>query len=233
MVKQALVQTTSLTPSTDGFDTPDNDIGSGATFVTFNATTQGFWFYRDGAPVRRAPWIAVQCRKEAVLWCDKKIIDRVDESESPDLDALNSAIPQKDWEEGFDDEPKPPWQMQYSIYFVNPETGEKIISANSTFGQKAAYADLKDKVQFRRRYRGEHVVPVVELSSRTMKTRFGLKPRPHFEVLEWQHFGPPAAPAIAAPTGPVPKISPAEIVMDEIPDHPCPENATFDDGLPF
>jgi hypothetical protein len=34
--------------------------------------------------------------------------------------------------------------------------------------------------------RGTHVVPVVKLSARPMKTKFGMKHRPAFEILDWK-----------------------------------------------
>jgi hypothetical protein len=217
--QQELVKNVPIAPPTDGFDTPDDDVGGGATSVKFDAATQSLWFDRNGGPIPRKPWIAVRCHKEAVWWAGKKIVDRIDESQAPDIDALNKAIPQSEWEEGFDGEPKPPWSMQYSVFLVNPENGSKIISSNSTFGQRAAYSDLKGRVQFMRNFRSQSVVPIVELSSVMMKTRFGTKARPHFEILDWRTFGPTsAAPAIA---GPVTKPSSAEITGDAIPDHPA------------
>src|ERR1700730_15780153 len=86
-------------PSCDGFDSPDDDIGGGAAFIKFDAGTQHLYFDRGGKPIRRKPWIAVRCQKEAVRWSDKKIIDRIDEDLLPDIDALNAAILKSEWEE--------------------------------------------------------------------------------------------------------------------------------------
>jgi hypothetical protein len=52
-----------------------------------------------------------------------------------------------------------------------------------------------------------------------MKTRFEVKQRPHFEIIDWRDFGNPQVSAIAAPVAP---LTPAEIVNDTIPDHPAP-----------
>ena len=80
MVDQALAK---VTPPSDGFDTPDDDTRGGATFVNFEAGSQNLWFDRNGQPIPRKPWIAVECHKEAVRWQDKKIIDRIDGTMSP------------------------------------------------------------------------------------------------------------------------------------------------------
>jgi hypothetical protein len=39
-----------------------------------------------------------------------------------------------------------------------------------------------------RKLRGEHVVPVVELSAKPMKTQFGTKQRPHFNITDWRNL---------------------------------------------
>jgi hypothetical protein len=159
----------------------------------------------------------------------KKVVGRIVQQPGeppPDVDALDAKIPKSEWEENPFGEPK--GQLQYSVFMVDPKDGSKIVSSNSTFGQKAAFDELKDRVKFMRNLRGARVVPVVELSSKQMKTRFGVKIRPHFEIVDWRNFGPPA-PAIAAPVDPpkdntVAKPIAAEIVNDAIPwDDPVPD----------
>jgi hypothetical protein len=62
-----------------------------------------------------------------------------------------------------------------------------------------------------RALRGTRVVPVVRLSHRPMKTAFGMKHRPEFEVLEWRQWGGsgstisgPATPQLSGPTSGAP-----------------------------
>jgi hypothetical protein len=62
--------------------------------------------------------------------------------------------------------------------------------------------------------RGEKVIPMIELSSKPMRTRFGMKSRPDFKILDWVNFGGPSASAIAAL---ITKLTPAEIINDDIP----------------
>ena len=58
-----------------------------------------------------------------------------------------------------------------------------------------------------RALRGARVVPVVRLTHRPMKTAFGMKHRPEFEVIEWRQWGGggsaisgPATPQLTGPT---------------------------------
>jgi hypothetical protein len=82
-----------------------------------------------------------------------------------------------------------------------------------------AFGDLKERGSSMRKLRGERVIPVVELSSKSMKTKWGMKLRPDFRIIDWVNFSGPATPAIS---GPVAKPTSAEIINDEIPE-----------GLPF
>jgi hypothetical protein len=204
-----------IVPDTDGWDSPGEDFGGGARYAKFDS---GKWTDRTGQPLPLGPYVAVDCRKEAVRWSEKTVADRISGDQNPDIDALNAAVPVDAWEDGFDGKPKPPWVMAYNIFLVNPNDGSRLVCSNSTWGQKAAFHDLRDRVGFMRKYKGAHVVPVVKLSSTSMKTRFGMKTRPHFEIVDWQVFGgtPSDAPAIAGPI-PVAKPTTAEVTGDEIP----------------
>jgi hypothetical protein len=170
------------------------------------------------------PSYAVRCHVECVHWCSKTPIERiVEDPDNPiDLKALNDAIPVKEWEAGFDGNPKPPWVRTYVNFFVDPDTGAKLIVSNSTAGQKVAYEVLLDRTIFMRKFRGEAVLPVIKLSSKAMKTKWGVKQRPDFEIVDWKSLGGPNGAAQIA--GPVAPLTPAEIVDDGIP---------WDDGLPF
>jgi hypothetical protein len=212
-----------IIPDHDGWDAQDENFGGGARYAKFDA---GKWSDRTGQPLPLEPYVAVDCRKEAIRWLEKIVIDRISGDQKPDVDSLNDAVPRSEWEEGFDHQPKPPWSMAYNVFLVCPADGSRLICSNSTFGMKAAYYDLKDKVGFMRKYKGAHVVPVIKLASVMMKTRFGMKTRPHFEVISWQVFGGPSseAPAITGPA-PVTPPTPAEITGDEIPDFGTPAPA--------
>jgi hypothetical protein len=210
--------TQELTSIGDGFDECCEPLGGGD-FIKFDANTETKWFYRDGSPLPRRQYVPVDCRVELVRWCDKQIMDRIvqrPDEPFPDVDELNEAIPKSEWEEDFNGNPRGPWQLQRSIFFVDPNDGSRLISSNSTFGQKLAYEEIKSKIQFMRQARGCRVFPLIEFSSKQMKTRFGVKARPYFDVKDWQTFGSSSPAAI---TGPRPATS-AEIIDDEIRDLP-------------
>ena len=78
-----------------------------------------------------------------------------------------------------------------------------------------------------RALRGTRVMPVVNLSERPMKTNFGMRTRPHFEIIDWktpgddakaipakpatpQLSGPAVAPAETPPAAPRPPSNPAQ-----------------------
>jgi hypothetical protein len=67
------------------------------------------------------------------------------------------------------------------------------------------YEEIVDRIKTMCRLRGCMVKPVVRLSRRKMKTTYGVKQRPHLEVVRWVKFGnPPEAPALAPPPPPTP-----------------------------
>jgi hypothetical protein len=106
----------------------------------------------------------------------------------PNLDDLNAEIPQEDWEVGLDGKLRPPWQRQFIVYLLDPDTAANYTFANGTAGASRAVANLKDAIKWQRALRGDHVVPLVELSNKPMPTKFGTKLRPHFQVIEWRNL---------------------------------------------
>src|SRR5262249_56438775 len=107
---------------------------------------------------------------------------------------------------------------------------------NSTYGAERAVKDLEQRVEWMRAMRGERVSPLVKLMSKPMKTKFGKKQRPHFEVHDCRELGgggngalpnKPApqlngpAPAKADPAAkvgkPVEPVSSTEELNDKIP----------------
>src|ERR1700730_12819292 len=85
----------------DGFDSHNDEASTGgAEFAKFDAGhPEKLWHGRDGAAVYPGPYLAVDCKIEILRWQDQKVIERIDQSPLPDIDALNDAIPQSEWEE--------------------------------------------------------------------------------------------------------------------------------------
>jgi hypothetical protein len=144
----------------------------------------------------------------------------------PDPDALNTAIPVSEWELDPAGKPTPPWKLTYVIYFIDLNTGALFTYANSTFGAMLAYNNLEEQIGVMRILREEHALPIVRLEKRPMKTQYGMKTRPHLQVIDWrapggggpklapqsptpQLTGPAAAPTPTAPTAPAAARAPA------------------------
>jgi hypothetical protein len=72
---------------------------------------------------------------------------------------------------------------------VNIATGEFFTYASPTRGAHIAYEALKEAVITIRALRCTRVMPVVNLAERPMKTKFGMKRRPHFEIIGWKTPG--------------------------------------------
>jgi hypothetical protein len=211
----------------DGYDDGSNGPSSrGAKYLKFDGATQTLWFLREsGQPAPRGPYYAPDIWEEHIKWtADKTVADRIRKVPGepfPDVEDLNDNTPENEWVLDFNDKMVGPWRHTYNVGLVDPDTGARFIASNATTGIAIAYDGLREAVQFRRRIRGERVVPLVELSSAPMKTkRWGVKTIPHFTVKDWQVFGGSAPVAIAAAAEPMKPITTAEIVNDEIPGEP-------------
>jgi hypothetical protein len=111
----------------------------------------------------------------------------------PDRDDL----PDQDeslWEAGLNGEPSDPWRNTRYLYLIHPHTGMRFCFVTDSVGGRMAISNLKDQIA-NVRYAQPNAVPLVKLSSVPMKTRFGMKTRPSFEVIEWRGKATGGAPA--------------------------------------
>ena len=118
----------------------------------------------------------------------------------PDLNELNAAVPQTEWEEGPDGKPRGPYQAQLIVYLLNGETMDRFTFPTGTTGGAIAVRDLVDRTNWMRRYRGQHVYPLITLRDVFMRTRFGGRQRPHFEIRRWVKLGDDSTALPAADT---------------------------------
>src|SRR5262249_8731103 len=138
-------------------------------------------------------------------WQDGRVIEEIKKKlgvSLPDVNELNAAIPQEDWEVGIDGKVRPPWQLNDVVYLLRVRDAMKFTYLNSTIGARIAAARLLDRIQSMQMLRGRNVIPVVTLGNRPMKTAYGQKLRPHFEIVQWRDLGEPA------PVVPPPQSSP-------------------------
>jgi hypothetical protein len=213
---------TSLTAYEPGLEDDDGFHGTikgrllRGTALKWNDTAH--WADRDGL-TPPSPLLVIAINNILQKWKDGKA-EIINEKPLPDPAQLNSTIPIAEWERGIDNTPRPPWSHVVVVYFVNLTTGEFFTYASATIGAHIAYDALKEAVITMRTLRGTRVMPIVNLSERPMKTKFGMKRRPHFEIIGWKTPGDDGK---AVPVKPMPpQISGPVIAPAETPPAPAP-----------
>jgi hypothetical protein len=198
----------------DGFSGSRSGRISKGSYLRWNDTQH--WLDRDGlAPP--SPLLVVAINETVRRWKDGRAEDICDKP-LPDPEQLNSAIAVAEWERGIDGNPRPPWAHTVHVYLVSLATGEAYTYSHSTVGAHVAWDHLREAVITMRMLRGTQCMPLVNLSERPMKMKYGMGKRPHFEIVGWktpgddgkaiaakptpQLSGPVAASAPAAPTAP-------------------------------
>jgi hypothetical protein len=181
------VKLPALTPQGDGWNDAEHD--DRVIQGTLLKCVDGKW--SAGGEPAPEKLMAVSTITVMQLWKGKKPVQTLIKQPGqpwPKLDDLNAEIPEGEWEVGLDGEPRPPWQKQFIIYLLEPESAATFTYANGTAGARQAVSDLKNSIKWQRTIRGDHVVPLVELSSKPMPTKFGTKQRPHFQIVEWRNL---------------------------------------------
>jgi hypothetical protein len=123
----------------------------------------------------------------------------IDETPLPDPDLLNDAIPKSKWEVDLSGAPTPPWKLTYVVYLIDPIAAGTFTFVSPTVGARIAFEQLEEQIETKRMLVGGEVMPLVRLGVRPMKTRWGDKTRPAFEVLSWRTPGNGAALPAAPP----------------------------------
>jgi hypothetical protein len=182
------------------------------TFLKWTDTVH--WQDRDGL-TPPLPLLVIAINEVLQRWKDGKATVIADKP-LPDPEQLNSTIPTSEWERGIDGQPRKPWAHVVVVYFVNLATGEFYTYAAATTGAHIAFAALKEAVITMRALRGKRVMPIVNLSERPFKTNFGMRRRPHLEIIGWKTPGDDTKTVAAASptpqlTGPVAAPIPAQV----------------------
>jgi hypothetical protein len=173
----------------------------------------GRWRTRENVDFDGVSMLALAVKQALQRWKEQKPVETIIKQTGqplPDLDEVNAKIPQDTWELGVDGKPRPPWQKQSILYLLDPRDAGLFTFVSSTIGARIAVENLKSKVQWMRSLRGESVVPLVKLTSAPMKTAFGSRQRPEFEVVEWRDLSASTEQTVAEP-------STAEALNDAIP----------------
>jgi hypothetical protein len=182
-------------------------------------TDTGGWIDRDGI-TPPSPLLAVAIDEALQRWKDNQA-DVIRDKPLPDPEELNSTIPKSEWEKGIDGQLRKPWAHVVIVYLVNVATGEFYTYTAPTTGAHIAYDAHKEAVITMRALRGVRVMPLVNLSERPMKTNFGMRKRPHFEIVGWKTPGADGDPAIPAKPAP-PQLPAPAVAPQETPPAPAP-----------
>ena len=174
------------------------------------------WRDRDGLPAP-AQLLVVGVDTALQRWRDGKPEVLLDKP-LPDPDDLNAAIPIEEWELGVDGQKRKPWAHVCVVYGVDVAKGGIYTFISATTGAHIAFEALREAVATMRMLRGDKVVPLVTLAERPMKTKFGIKVRPHFEIAGWKTSGAAISAGLALEAmGDAEPVTMAEAVNDSIP----------------
>jgi hypothetical protein len=194
--------------SNDIMKLPDGVLAGTKYFGEFINFDEGKWVHRDKSPMLNTTKLVVLATTEKLQrWKDGTIDDEIPAKpgeDLPDIDVLNAGIPSDQWEVGVDGKPRPPWSHARLVFLIDPPTVDRFTYSSATIGARIAINDLAERVAWMSKFRGNAVHAVVDLASRPMKTKFGMRSRPHFQVVSWviSSGGTPTPLVIEPPKGP-------------------------------
>jgi hypothetical protein len=91
---------------------------------------------------------------------------------------------QEAWPAGFDGKPADPWKDTRYLQIIDLKTGRDLTFITDSYGGHRAIGDLRAQIR-NVRAAEPNASPIISLGGTQMKTRFGMKPRPQFDILEW------------------------------------------------
>ena len=100
-----------------------------------------------------------------------------------------------EWPLGIGGLPSDPHRDTRYVYLINLRSGKTYTLVGDTVGIRQAVGELKDAIGIVRQAR-PGVLPVVQLATGSMPSRYGLRPRSDFKIVDWRG-GTSAAPAQA------------------------------------
>lgn len=138
-------------------------------------TNEACWATRDGVELPPDLELAVvDIGRVVQKWADQRPVETIilePGQKFPDLKELNAKVPREEWTEGPDGNPRGPWQAQHIVYLLDLATMDRYSFPTGTTGGAICVRDLVDKTKWMRRFRGQHVFPVIVLSDAHMRTR--------------------------------------------------------------
>ena len=207
--KQVQVTQASQSQELDGFSGFVEYGGGKRTFegTKIKFTTEATWIDASGQEIT-GPLVAVDVLRRVCWWIGGDLVKAeilAPKQAWPDISALNEQEPKENWRMAFGKHVGPV-QGEHVVLLVNFETMERYWwpSPIDTIGSAIAVHNLVDQVALMRKFRGQNVFPVVELSHTFMSTNYGGRERPLLQVIDWKRFGPNGTAAL-----PEPKPAPA------------------------
>ena len=131
--------------------------------------------------------VAIDVTTAWVKWWEKRPVEHHITQlgqQHPDRDDLPDQN-KAEWEIGLDGQPVDPWKNTRYLRLIDPLTGADYTFVTDSIGGRRGVSDLKSQIR-NVRYARPNAVPLLKLCTTTMKTRFGPKPRPLFEVIGWR-----------------------------------------------
>jgi hypothetical protein len=199
----------------EGDDRPENSGLIQGTLIKF--TAEGLWVDREGNEIpAELELVAADVIRLVQKWQDQKPVETIilePHQKFPDVEAMNEAVPRDEWEEG----PaglRGPWQAQHLLRLVNLETMDKYSYPSGTIGGRIAIRDLRDRIMWMRRLKGGDVYAVVTLGRSWMKTKYGGRWRPAFNIKRWVRLG--GGEAEALPPSPVTPPTPIAAPVQQV-----------------
>jgi hypothetical protein len=172
--------------STDGWNDaatePDNRVIKGD-LLKFR---DGRWYVGSVQIADRTSLVALATAAYWQLWIAAKstqIIMREPGGVLPDRRELSYLDPQE-WPIGLSGDRQDPWQDTRAVFLADPKTARAFTFCTSSMGGHEAVRTLSGQIA-RMRVAKPGVLAVVALSAAEMKTRYGLKSKPLFEVTGW------------------------------------------------
>jgi hypothetical protein len=219
---------TALTPIGDGFDGYSDDVAGSdnssqqqqgiirGMHVTFGSTAE--YERRDGEVIGGDVKLIVTNIIRAILRWPLEKNARPETTiippgaPFPDVEAMNNAVPRDQWRQG-PAGAQGPFQAQRAVVLLEPISMEELTFTTSTIGGAIGVTDLVRKVNTMRRYRGS-VSPIVTLDDAPMRTRYGERRRPHFNIVDWIRMGGEESQQAALPAPSPPPDSNAAPVIE-------------------
>ena len=191
---------------TDEVESRDDEISERAIvgqLIRFG--NDGKWRLRDNTELAKT-LIVANCRRILTKWGKEgrpveTVLLKAGEK-IPDLKERNEKIPKAEWvpSKFANQLPKGPWEAQHVTYLVDPVSIDQYTFPTATIGGGVATRELIDRILWMRRFKGNAVYPIVQLSTRPMNILRGTatRPRPHFEIVSWTKFDADEVDAIPA-----------------------------------